>query len=129
MRASASGEIRLLDYLLSNGVDVNIRTQSGQSPLGAAAGQVDAAKLLISRGANLENRTLISLATPLTEAAQMNHFDTVKFLVEHGADPAARDVMGFSALDWAKNNGNAEMVRLLQFRPTLSQPPRQRQVP
>jgi hypothetical protein len=62
--AAASGEIRLLDYLLSNGVDVNTRTQSGQSPLGAAAaaGRIDAARLLIIRGANLENRTVVSLA-------------------------------------------------------------------
>jgi ankyrin repeat protein len=107
VRAAASGEIRLLDYLLANGADVNTRTRSGQSPLGAAAaaGQVDAAKLLIARRADLENRTLISLETPLTEAAQMNHSDIVILLLEHGADMNVHDVMGLTALDWAQQVG------------------------
>jgi hypothetical protein len=104
VRAAASGEIRLLDYLLANGADVNTRTRSGQSPLGAAAaaGQVDAAKLLIARGAYLENRRLITLETPLIEAAQMNHTDIVELLLEHGADMKAQDVMGLTALDWTQ---------------------------
>lgn len=116
VRAAALGEIRLLDYLLSNGVDVNTRTSSGQSPLGAAAaaGQMAAARLLLARGAYLENRTIISQETPLTEAAQMNRSGLVKLLLDHGADSKARDVMGFTALDWAKHNGNAETVRLIQ---------------
>ena len=119
VRAAPSGEIRLLDYLLANGLDVDTHTRSGQSPLGAAAaaGQADAARLLIARGANLENRTLISLQTPLTEAAQMNHTDMVKLLLDHGADIKAQDVMGFRALDWAQHNGNVEMVRLVHGQP------------
>jgi hypothetical protein len=77
--AAASGEMRLLDYMLAHGVDVNTRAQYGQSPLGAAAvaGEMEAARFLIARGARLDNRTAISLETPLTEAAQMNHMDIV----------------------------------------------------
>jgi hypothetical protein len=117
VRAAALGESRLLNYLLSNGVDVNTRTSSGQ-PLGAAAaaGRIAAARLLLARGAYLENRTIISQETPLTEAAQMNHSNLVKLLLDHGADTKARDVMGFTALDWAKHNSNAEMVQLIQGR-------------
>jgi Ankyrin repeats (3 copies) len=116
--AAASGEIRLLDDLLANGVDVNTRIQTGQSPLGAAAaeGQMNAARLLIAHGARLENRTVFTLETPLIEAAQANHIDMVKLLLEHGADPIARDVMGLSALGWAQKNANSEIVRLLQAR-------------
>jgi hypothetical protein len=116
VRAAALGENRLLDYLLSNGVDVNTRTQSGQSPLGAAAaaGRIDAARLLITRGANLENRTVISLATPLIEAAQMNRTEIVKLLLDHGANLSARDVLGRTALDWAQENENSEMADLIR---------------
>jgi ankyrin repeat protein len=71
----------------------------------AAAGRTDAVKLLLARGAYLENRTLISLDTPLIEAAQTNHTDIVILLLEHGADMQARDVMGFTALDWARKIG------------------------
>ncbi|HXC09422.1 MAG TPA: ankyrin repeat domain-containing protein [Steroidobacteraceae bacterium] len=46
-----------------------------------------------------ENRTLISLETPLVEAAQMNHTDIVEVLLERRADMKAQDVMGLTALD------------------------------
>jgi hypothetical protein len=116
--AAASGEMRLLDYLLAHGVDVNTRAQYGESPLGAAAaaGQTDAARFLIARGARLNNRTAISLETPLTEAAQMNHMDIVQLLMDHGADASARDAMDRTALDWARTNENPEMIRFLQAR-------------
>ncbi len=114
--AAATGEIRLLEYLLANGVDVDTRAQYGQSPLAAAAAadQIEVAKMLIARGARLENRTIISSETPLTEAAQMNHTAMVKLLLDHGANPRARDATERTALDWAQKNRNSEMVSLLQ---------------
>jgi hypothetical protein len=118
VRAAASGEIRLLNFLLANGLDVNTRTRSGRTPLGAAAaaGQIDAARLLIARGARLEDRTLISRETPLIEAAQMNHADLVELLLDHGADLNAQDALGFTALAWAQKNKNVEMEELLHGR-------------
>jgi hypothetical protein len=116
--AAANGQIRLLDYLLAHGVDVNTRVQHGESPLGAAAaeGQLEAARLLIARGARLDNRTVITLETPLTEAAQMNRTDMVKLLLDHGANPGAIDVLDRTALDWAHENGNYRMASLLLAR-------------
>jgi uncharacterized protein len=118
--AAGSGEISLLDFLLTHGVDVNTRGQYGQSALGAAAeaGQMEAARLLIDRGASLDNRTTISYETPLTEAAQMNRTSMVKFLLDRGANPAAKDVMNCTALDWARKNGNSELAKLVQARLT-----------
>ncbi len=115
---AANGEIRLLEYLLANGVDVGTRAQYGESALGAAAaaGQIKAAQLLIARGARLDDRTAASRETPLTEAAQMNRTDMVKLLLDSGANPKARDAMGRTALDWAQRNGNTEMIRLIQER-------------
>jgi ankyrin repeat protein len=46
--------------------------------------------LLIARGARLDNRTLVTLKTPLIEAAQMNRTEMVKFLLDHGADRGGR---------------------------------------
>jgi hypothetical protein len=116
--AAANGEILLLDYLLTHGVDVNTRTQHGESLLGAAAaaGQLEVARMLIDRGAHLDNRTDITLKTPLTEAAQMNHADMVELLLEHGANPGVMDVLDRTPLDWAHENGNHQMANLLQAR-------------
>jgi Ankyrin repeats (3 copies) len=116
--AAGSGEIRLLDYLLANGADADTRTSAGESALGAAAAadQTAAATLLIARGALLENRTRVTFETPLTEAAKMNHLAMVRLLLDHGADIAAKDVTDRTALDWARENSNADMERLIQSR-------------
>jgi hypothetical protein len=115
--AAASGEARLLDYLLTAGADPDVQAPSGQSALGAAAaaGQIATARLLIARGAHVNRRTRLTLDTPLTEAAQMNQLDMVRLLLDRGADVTARDVMGRAALDWARENSNADMARLIQL--------------
>jgi hypothetical protein len=120
VNAAASGENRLLDYLLAAGADPDVRVSSGQSALGAAAaaGQTATARALIARGAHVDGRTPLTFDTPLTEAAQMNQLDMVRLLLDRGADLNARDVLGRSALDWARENSNADMIRLLQSRST-----------
>jgi Ankyrin repeats (3 copies) len=126
VNAAASGEIRLLDYLLAAGADPNIRAANGQSALGAAAaaGQTATVRALIARGAHVDSRTRLTLATPLTEAAQMNQLDMVRLLLERGADVHARDIMGRTALDWARANCNADMAQLLQARSASHKPSR-----
>ena len=116
--AAAAGEIQLLDYLLTHGVDVNTRVKDEESLLGAAAaaGQLEVVQLLIGRGARLNNRTLVTLETPLIEAAQMNRTEIVKLLLDQGADPSARDVMDRTAFDWARENRNSEMADLIRAR-------------
>lgn len=118
LTAAAAGETRLLTALLEAGVAVDARSRQGESALGAAAaaGRIDVAGLLIARGANIENRTLITRQTPLTEAAQMNRTDMVRFLLDRGADPDARDVMERTPLDWAIRNGNLDIVAMLDAR-------------
>jgi hypothetical protein len=118
VNAAASGETRLLDYLLAAGADPNLRAPNGESALGAAAaaGQTTTARALIARGAHVDSRTRLTLDTPLTEAAQMNQLQMVRLLLDRGADVNARDIMDRTALDWARENSNADMVQLLQAR-------------
>jgi len=114
--AAGLGEVRLLDYLLANGADADTRNSAGESALGAAAAadQIEAATLLIARGARLENRTRVTFETPLTEAAKMNHLAMVRLLLDHGAQIEANDVTGRTALDWARENSNTDMERLIR---------------
>jgi hypothetical protein len=116
--AAALGETRLLDYMLAEGVDVNSRAQYGESALGAAAaaGQIHTARLLLARGARVEDRTAGSFETPLLEAAQMNHTEMVRLLLDHRANPNAKDVMDRTALDWARMNQNSGMAELVRVR-------------
>ena len=116
--AAASGEVRLLDRLLKAGADPDVQLSNGQSALGAAAaaGQIATARLLIAGGAHVDRRARLTFETPLNEAAQMNRLDTVRLLLDRGADVGARDVMGRSALDWARENSNADMAHLIRSR-------------
>jgi hypothetical protein len=118
VNAAGSGEIRLLDNLLAAGADPDAQVSSGQSALGAAAaaGQTATARALIARGAHVDTRTPLTFDTPLTEAAQMNRLDMVRLLLDSDADVNARDVLGRTALDWARENSNADMAQLLQSR-------------
>ncbi|STX81227.1 ankyrin repeat protein [Legionella busanensis] len=47
-------------------------------------------------------------------AARRNDLETLKILVDHGANRDVADVYGRNALYWAKENGNAEMQVLLK---------------
>lgn len=40
--------------------------------------------------------------------------DTVKFLIEKGADVDAKNKKGKTALDWAKENKHSEIIKLLK---------------
>jgi ankyrin repeat protein len=50
----------------------------------------------------------------VTLAAADGHWDIVRLLVEHGADTRQGDGYGKTALDYAKENGRPELVRLLR---------------
>jgi ankyrin repeat protein len=110
----------LASYVLAHGVDVNAQNSRGQSALGAAAsgGKTEVALLLLAKGARIDTRSYPLGETPLTQAAQMNHLDMVKLLVDSGADPNERQEGGCrcNALDWAIKQGNQEMADFLRSR-------------
>ncbi len=90
----------------------------GFTPLHLAAffGHVDAARLLLEKGADVHaratNRRLTSV-TPLHSAAAARHTEVAELLLEAGADPNATQNGGWTALHSAAANGNAELVRIL----------------
>jgi hypothetical protein len=68
-------------------------------------------------------------STALVEAAKANRLDIVKYLVENGADVNARDykrvvypgaiAVEHSAIDYARQNDNQEMIKVLQEKGAL----------
>jgi ankyrin repeat protein len=86
----------------------------GDTPLGVVCtlGDVEAARLLLDAGADIEARQE-DQETPLIRAASFGHVDQVRLLAERGASLTARDSDDQTALDRASQFGYAEIVDLL----------------
>jgi ankyrin repeat protein len=112
--ASCGGEKCLEDAkeAISQGANVNVKNDWGLTPLSWAIynGNVDMAKLLIEKGANVNARS----SSPLSHAATKGNVDMVKLLIESGANVNAKDKDGFTPLDNAVGKGNnIDIVKLL----------------
>jgi ankyrin repeat protein len=77
-----------------------------------ADGEVEAARRLIVRGANVNFRNRQG-ETPLSFAAAWNQLEALKLLLSHGADPNVADRSGGTALMLAAQHGSAKIVRAL----------------
>jgi uncharacterized protein len=98
----------------------------GFHPLGLACffGHVDAARLLLERGADVNalssNEHIQTAAIHAAAAAEGKdesvRYELVKLALEHGADPnlrQGRDDEGFRAIDAARQNGDKRVEELL----------------
>ena len=102
VESSALGDSRLVKYLIEHGVDVNsVHRDSTALSAAAVEGKTDIALYLISVGADVNHRGFHD-STPLHNAAEMGHIDTVKALIAHGAEVCALDLEGHSAAGAAR---------------------------
>jgi len=137
----AGVQIALLETLLTNGakIEPDAAADDGAAITGCLAnGQPEAARYLASRGAvmNLEgaaglgrldvvgsffdesgalarDATREQLEKGLLNASGYRHLDVVRFLLEKGADPNARNRGGETALHWASFGPDPDIARLL----------------
>lgn len=119
--AAFFGHWKVCDFLINEGADVNAHVdKTAETPLHNAlckAGRpyyLYTVKILLEKGADVNVKTLPGLETgafmrdvrtkgetPLHRAAAYADEETIKLLLEYGADKAAQDAHGDSPLSWA----------------------------
>ena len=88
--AARRGHATALDALAGGGADVETRTTTGVTALHYAAesGREDAVSALLRHGAAVDAPTTADAQTPLMWATASNRLETMRVLLEAGADPS-----------------------------------------
>ena len=112
--AAQNNDIDLVRQLLDNGIDINVRDDTGNTTLARASlnGHIEIVKLLLDRGADI-NSIDENGWTSLMLASSNRYTEIVKLLLEKGADPNIQDQDGNTALIDASHIGDIENVELL----------------
>ncbi|MFJ7974526.1 M48 family metallopeptidase [Peribacillus sp. NPDC096379] len=113
MIAASENDTETMLSLLSDGADINETDDYGQSALHQAVSyeNYEIAKLLLEKGATVDLVDSYD-TTPLNFAAYMGNIKLVTLLLEYGADPTKKDLDGLSAIDYAKDSNNKELIEL-----------------
>ncbi|MBN1457394.1 MAG: ankyrin repeat domain-containing protein [Sedimentisphaerales bacterium] len=118
-KAAQAGDLAKMKQLISEGVPLdgvaNIDGMADVTALHIAAlyDQVDAAKLLIDSGADIEVKAYMGF-TPLHTAAYEGNTDMVTLLLDNGADKTAETEHSQTAQDIAIDLGSRSLITLLQ---------------
>jgi len=105
-------DVAIADMLIHGGADVNKVNDLGVTPLALATSTAMADRLLKARA----NPNIVSSTgeSPLMSAARTGAVEMVKALLEHSADPNAKEnVRGQTALMWAAAQKHPDVVRVL----------------
>lgn len=120
--------LQLLQVFVDHNANVNTLGDDGWSPLMVAIGSVRfnytpdkkariaqqkrMVSFLIAAGADV-NVQAKDGTTPLILAVEIGEYDTVKMLLEAGADPGAKNKKNQTAADIAKKNGLSKIAKAL----------------
>ncbi|PLN81659.1 ankyrin repeat-containing domain protein [Aspergillus taichungensis] len=113
MAAADQGRVDALEMLLDAGADIEAHGANCNTPLSLAAskGHLPAVKTLLARGAAVN--TIRRGRTALIRAALIGHSETVRALLDAGADVAPHDNNECTALMVAAQHGHYDTVRVL----------------
>ncbi|WP_259349134.1 ankyrin repeat domain-containing protein [Wolbachia pipientis] len=113
--ASYNGNLRVVEYLISKGADINVRSENDWVPLHYAprSGVLAVVKHLISKGADVNARSKDNWV-PLHLAACIGELDVVKCLINKGADVNATKPLYYGTpLHLAAYHGKLNITKCL----------------
>ncbi|MCB1020070.1 MAG: ankyrin repeat domain-containing protein [Acidobacteria bacterium] len=111
--AAAFGNAESVRTLTEAGAALDARTDLGATALIWAAGDAAKTRILVEAGAEVNVRSNTGKTPLLLAAARAGSVETVRLLLDKGADVKAADEMGGTALLAAALMGEDETVRLL----------------
>lgn len=119
MFAAFNGHTSVVEYLLEAGATIDAKDSNGRSALMYAASGpfAETVGLLLEWGADVNAQGTLEGFTPLMTAAAEGNVDVVHLLLAAGADANVEDKDGDTALSFARQNGHAEVVALLENQP------------
>jgi len=114
MGATSDGDKKLVQSLLKEGTDVNVRDWDELTAIipAASSGQLEIVKLLVKEKADVNAADKDGI-TALMEASIMGHVKVVEFLLENGAEVDATAKSGVTALWLAAGEGKVEVLEKL----------------
>jgi ankyrin repeat protein len=119
--AAEAGQVRMVDYLLAQGLDVNTRggTFKGNAlHIAASSGHVEVVRKLLALGAYVD--TSEPERNPLFGAVYGGHVHVVELLLDSGIDAtikySGRFMKNMSVVEFARERGQLEIAALIDSR-------------
>ena len=112
MLAALKGELELAEKLVKKGADVN---KTGWTPLHYAASNGHAAviRMLLENFAYIDAESPNG-STPLMMAGMYGSIESVKLLLDEGADPLLKNQQGLTALEFARTGKRLDSTEVLE---------------
>ncbi len=122
MHAAAFGNLDTFKLLLDAGSDVNARNNMDATALLWASQDVERARLLLGRGAEVKIASKQGRTPLMVAAMRPGGSAIVEVMLAKGADVQAKDRLGATALSLASRAGDLDTVRLLLARGAEANP-------
>ena len=119
--ASREGHLEIVKYLLSQGIDINMKASGVHGVasdtalmIASGSGHLEIVQYLVEQGAGINITNCIE-ETALMWASENGHLEVVKYLVEKGADMNVVQSLldGGNAFTLANDNGHLEVADYL----------------
>ena len=112
--AAGMGHADMVEWLLANRAEINVKSSNGSTPLHLAAfnGHKETAEALLAHGAEVNARNNDAW-TPLHGTARYDHAAVAELLLAHGAEVNAATNNGATALHMAAAFGYNDLLEVL----------------